>query len=495
MKIQRASGVLLHPTSLPGKYGIGELGEEAYNFVDFLSKSKQKLWQILPLNYPGYGNSPYNPISAFAGNPLLINLEKLISEHYLSAKDLSNFPQFNDQKVEFEKVIEFKSNLLKKAFANFKTSKSQKHTIKFEEFCSENSYWLDDLALFTALRDYYNKVSWNRWDKGIILRKRDAIDRWRNRLAEEISFHKFVQYKFYQQWSELKYYAESKEIKIIGDIPIYVSFDSADVWIHRDLFFLDEVGNPTVVAGAPPDYFTETGQLWGNPTYNWEKMEENDYDWWQKRIKHLFTMVDYARIDHFIGFVRYWAVPYGEKTAINGKWRKGPGEEFFSIMKKKIGELPIIVEDLGVVTPDVIELKNKFGFPGLRLLQFSFRENDTPPHKFEENCVAYTGIHDQDTILGWFKHIKKYEKKIYKNVIDYLNYDGRNICWEMIKLAYSTPSKWAIIPLQDLLCVDSDARMNTPGTAEGNWGWRYKKEMLTSEIAGKLAEITARFNR
>ena len=495
MKIQRASGILLHPTSLPGKYSIGDFGEEAYNFVDFLTKARQKLWQILPLNYPGSGNSPYNPISAFAGNPLLISLEKLKDDGYLYEKDLSNLSEFNAQKVEFEKVIKFKSKILKKAFINFQVRKSKKDKENFEKFCTENRYWLEDFALFASLRDYFRKITFNKWDKEILLRKKNAIEKWRNKLSDEIAFHKFIQFKFTCQWAELKLYANNKGIRIIGDIPIYVSSDSADFWTHRDLFLIDENGNPTVVAGTPPDCFSETGQLWGNPIYNWEKMEQDEYDWWQRRIKYLFTMVDYARIDHFIGFVRYWAVPYGEKTAINGNWRKGPGEKFFSVIETSLGKLPIIAEDLGVITPEVIKLKEKFGFPGMKILQFSSGENDMPPTKYKKNSVVYTGTHDNDTTLGWFRYIERYEKRIYKKVIDYVNDDGRNICWEMIKLAFSTPSKWAIIPLQDLLCLDSDARMNTPGTAVGNWEWRYKKEMLTDEITEKLAELTDVTNR
>jgi len=495
MEFQRASGTLLHPTSFPGKYGIGDLGKEAYNFVDFLAKAKQKLWQILPLNYPGSGNSPYNPISAFAENPLLISLEKLKSEGYLYEKDLLNLPKFNNEKVEFEKVTEFKGKILKKAFIKFQIKKSQKDEENFEKFCTKNRYWLEDFALFTSLRDYFKKINFNKWDKQILLRKKNAIEKWQNRLADEISFHKFVQYKFAQQWMELKSYANNKGIRIIGDIPIYVSSDSADFWTHRDLFLTDANGNPTVVAGTPPDCFSETGQLWGNPIYNWEKMEIDGYDWWQKRIKHLLTMVDYVRIDHFVGFVRYWAVPAGENTAINGRWQKGPGEKFFSVIETTLGKLPIIAEDLGVITPEVIKMKEKFGFPGMKILQFSFGENDIPPHKYEKNSVVYTGTHDNDTTLGWFKYIKKFEKKICERVKNYLHTNKRDICFDMTKLALSTPSKWAIIPLQDILCLDSDARMNIPGTSTGNWEWRYKKEMLTDEIAEKLAEITARFNR
>ena len=498
MIFKKASGVLLHPTSLPGKYGIGDFGKEAYNFVDLLAQANQKLWQVLPLNFTGFGNSPYNPLSAFAGNPLLISLEKLKAEGYLSDADISdsNLPEFKTNKVEFEKVMKSKNSILKLAFSQFKIEKSQDEKIRFAKFCKKNRYWLGGFALFAALRNYYNKISWNKWDKEIVLRKKNAIEKWKNKLANKISFHKFVQYKFAQQWLELKSYANNKNIKIIGDIPIFVSYDSSDVWENQDLFFLDKNGVPTIIAGVPPDYFSKTGQLWGNPLYNWERMLKDDFKWWQKRLTHILSLVDYIRIDHFGGFVRYWAVPAKEKTALNGKWERGPGEKFFYLMEKSLGKLPIIAEDLGeVVNYEVNALKEKFGFPGMKILQFAFGEDDKPPHKYEVNNVVYTGTHDNDTILGWFKYLKNCEKKIYRRVKKYLNFDRQDICWDMIKLAFSTPSHWAIIPLQDILCLNSNARMNLPGTTEGNWEWRYKEDMLTPDIAEKLAKLTTKTKR
>ncbi len=495
MKFKRSSGILLHPTSLPGKFGVGNIGEEAKKFIDFMVEAKQKIWQFLPLNYPGYGNSPYNPISAFANNPILIDLEKLVQKGLIEEMDLNNPPEFKKNKVEFQKVIRFKTKILKKAFHNFNTNKKSKEEKYYKEFCLQNKYWLDDFSLFAALREYHQGKLWNKWDEQIRLRKPDAIKKWKERLSAQIEYHKFIQYLFADQWQELKQYAIEKKIEFMGDIPIYVALDSADAWANQELFKLDKNGNPLVVAGVPPDYFSRTGQLWGNPIYNWDKMQKGNFLWWKQRIMNSLAYVDYIRIDHFIGLVRNWQVPYEEKTAENGKWINAPGEALLTSLKKNYGNLPIIAEDLGKVTDEVIALRKKFEFPGMEPLQFAFYGNHIPPNEFLRNKVVYTGTHDNDTTLGWFKFLRRNDKKIYNKVKKYLNTDEENICWDMIELAYSTSSIWAITTMQDIFCLDSEARMNTPATVEGNWEWRFSDKMLETNFAKRLATLAEKYER
>ena len=496
MKFKRSCGILLHPTSLPGKFGIGDIGPEAYKFIDFLAASGQKLWQILPLNYPGYGNSPYNPISAFAGNPYLISPEKLVEHGYLNPEDIEGHPGFDDQKVVFYKVIEYKDSLFKKAFLNFQDRAPHKSLSDFDTFCYENTSWLEDFSLFAAIREQNEFRSWNTWEKDVRMRKEKALILCRNTLAGKIRYYKFVQYLFSTQWQELRDYAHKKNVQIVGDIPIFVSFDSADVWIHQDLFYLDEEGKPTVISGVPPDEFSKEGQLWGNPLYNWEKMKQNDYLWWRERISHLLDIVDYIRIDHFIGFIRYWKVKPGSKTAQKGEWGKGPDAHFFSTIRKHLGKLPIIAEDLGIIIPRVDELRHEFGFPGMKILQYSFAEHDQRPHGFEKNSITYPGTHDNDTMKTWHENLKKYEPKIYKTLTKYIKYNEKDsFCWQMIECAYSTPSNWTIIQLQDILCLGAEARMNRPGTVEDNWVWRFTWDMVADDVTEKLRELAGKYKR
>lgn len=495
MKFQRCSGVLLHPTSLPGKFGIGSLGKEAYNFVDFLIYTKQKLWQTLPLGPTGYGDSPYQCFSAFAGNPLLIDLEKLVNDDKLLKKeDLETSETFDDNKVDFGKVLKLKSNLYKKAFSNFTNSNNELLKIKFEIFCEKNSAWLEDYSLFMALKGHFIK-SWKEWDKDIKTRNANALKKCKAELHDEIEYHKFLQYLFFKQWLELKAYANAHNVKIVGDIPIFVAFDSADAWANPEVFFFDEDRNPTKVAGVPPDYFSATGQLWGNPLYDWDKMKENNFKWWVDRIRATSEMVDIIRIDHFRGFAGYWAVPADRKDAIVGKWEKGPGADLFTTIKDELGNLPIIVEDLGVITPDVEKLRDDFSFPGMNILQFGFEpdgESVYIPHRFKNNSIVYTGTHDNDTTQGWFD---KLDAKTKKYVKEYLNTDGKEITWDMIRAAWASTASIAFIPMQDILSLGSEARMNIPAIPSGNWQWRYKSKDITQVMKDKLKGLTRIYRR
>ncbi|SES62048.1 4-alpha-glucanotransferase [Anaerobranca gottschalkii DSM 13577] len=492
---KRSSGILLHPTSLPSPYGIGDLGKEAYDFVDFLVASKQKLWQILPLGPTGFGDSPYQCFSAFAGNPLLISLDKLVQEGFLKKEDIKPPKKFDDNHVEFGEVINFKFSVFNKAYNNFKKHATKIQKEKYENYCHNQKKWLDDYALFMALKEHYKGAVWNTWDKPIAKREASALEYWKEKLKEEIGFQKFIQYIFYEQWMDLKSYANKNFIEVIGDIPIFVAFDSADVWSQPELFCLDEKGYPTEVAGVPPDYFSATGQLWGNPLYNWDKMKEDDYKWWIDRFKVTLQLVDIVRLDHFRGFEAYWAVPYGEKTAVNGVWRKGPGADLFSSIEKALGKLPIIAEDLGFITKEVHEIREQFNFPGMKILQFAFdskEESDVIPYKYEKNSVVYTGTHDNDTILGWFEKASPQDREY---ALKYSKSDGKDISWDIIQLALSTVCNIAIFPLQDILSLGAEGRMNVPGTASGNWTWRFKKGDLTESIALRLAELTKLYGR
>lgn len=498
MKFNRASGILLHPTSLPSNYGIGDMGPEAYEFIDFLKGSQQSLWQVLPLNPPGYGESPFQCFSAFAGNPLLISPEGLVAEGLLSRDDLAKSPAFDQTKVEFERVREYKGGLLKKAFSSFKGRKSGRD---YQKFIASNP-WLEDYALFMALRDYFGGLPWNRWEKPIVLREVRARQYYKNLLAEAIEYHFFVQYVFFTQWLALKGYANEQGVKIIGDLPIFVSYDSSDAWSSPHLFELDEKGSPLKVAGVPPDYFSETGQLWGNPLYKWGEMEKDNFQWWLDRFSSLLKMVDIIRIDHFRGFEAYWEIEAGEETAINGRWVKAPGAKLFTTVQKHLGKIPVIAEDLGLITPEVKELKDQFQFPGMKVLHFhlnSGEKEEMLPHNYEENSVVYTGTHDNDTTLGWYKKLLLENPGEIAFLDEYLGLDGgisgKDICWRMIHVAFQSKANMVIIPMQDVLCLDTDARMNYPGTVGGNWDWRYTPGSLTSELQEKLAHLATRHNR
>jgi 4-alpha-glucanotransferase len=511
MELIRSSGILLHPTSFSGPYGIGDLGQEAYDFIDFLVEAKQSLWQILPLGPTGYGDSPYASFSSFAGNPLLISLDDLVEVGDLSSADLADVPPFPIDCIDFDWVIEWKIPLLQKAARHFLAHASSERKTDFENFCVEQADWLDDFTLFMAVKEDFDQKArkagvfgamWsNYWDKDIALRQTRAVNRWRKQKAESIAIGKVLQYYFFQQWNALRRYANEKGIKIIGDIPIFVAPDSADVWANRELFQLDKNGQPTVVAGVPPDYFSVTGQLWGNPLYNWKIMAEDRYRWWIKRIQATLKMVDILRIDHFRGFEAYWEVPAGEKTAVKGRWVKAPGMELFEAVEEELGELPIIAEDLGIITEEVIALRERFGFPGMKILQFAFDFDEAGalgatnlflPHNYDHQCVVYPGTHDNDTIWGWYQRRSADEKNLIRR---YLARSDHDIAWEFIRLAMASAAGFAVVTFQDVLNLGSDARMNTPSTLGGNWCWQYRPDALGNWAAGRLREMVELYGR
>lgn len=493
MKFERSSGILLHITSLPGNYGIGSMGKEAFEFIDFLERSGQKIWQICPTGPTGYGDSPYQTFSAFAGNPLFINLEKLSEEDLIANPDLATKFEFSEDEVDFGKVIDFKQKIFRKAFENFKNNIPS----GFAVFCQKESDWLDDYSLFMSLKTHFVGKPWYEWDEAIKIRKQESVMYFRNLLKEEISFHKFQQFIFFKQWKKMHDHARSKGIKIFGDIPIYIAYDSSDAWADPELFQFDNNNNPIKVSGCPPDDFCKLGQLWGNPLYDWKKHEQDNFCWWIKRFRKTLEIVDIVRIDHFIGFVHYFAIPAENKTAEYGDWLPGPGGKLFKAVQKELGDLPIIAEDLGLVTEEVIALRDKFKFPGMRLLQFAFggdESNPFFPENYPENCVVYTGTHDNETTEGWYKNIPDFVKE---HLHRYLQYDGKDkISWELIKLAWKSKADLAIVPMQDLLCLDNSARFNSPGSVGGtNWKWRVRKDDLTPQLENKIRSFSLKYKR
>lgn len=498
MAFSRSSGILLHPTSHPGRYGIGELGREAYQFIDFLAQSGQKLWQILPLGPTGYGNSPYMSFSAIAGNHLLISLDLLREKNLLSEADFEDIPDFPLDQVDFDKLIAWKIPLLRKAASNFVKGSDTILYKQFAGFCAGNADWLEDYALFMALSHAYQGKVWMEWPTEIRERHWGALETPKQELQEEIFLHKFLQFEFFEQWLALKRYANSLGIEIIGDIPIYVSHNSADVWANPQVFRLDpQTGNPLEVAGVPPDYFSETGQLWGNPLYNWDYLKNTGFDWWVRRLKAVLSLVDIIRIDHFRGLEAYWAVAFGQENAINGRWLKAPGYDLFNTIGARLGKLPIIAEDLGDIDQAVLDFRDHFAFPGMKILHFAFggdAGNPYLPFNVERNCVIYTGTHDNNTTVGWFQdNANDYEKA---RLYQYLGApSGQGVAWDLIRLAYSSVANQAIVPLQDVLGLGSDARMNTPSVAEGNWSWRYRQEALTGEYSERLRDLVNLFGR
>jgi len=502
MKFERASGVLLHPTSLPGPYGIGEIGPEAQRFADFLQATGQHLWQILPLGPTSYGDSPYQSPSTFAGNPLWISFDLLMRDKLLAKSQLKNFPAFPADKVDFGPVIQARFDVLKKVCATFAEKASPELQAEFADFCARNAYWLDDYALFSALKDAHGGVPWTQWEPELGRRDPAALAAARAQYANEIRDVHVVQFLFEHQWKRLRAYCAERRIKFVGDIPIFVAHDSADVWAHPHLFFLKPDGQPSVVAGVPPDYFSATGQLWGNPLYNWEAHKAQDYDWWMARLRRIFELVDVVRIDHFRGFEAYWEIPGGEVTAINGKWVKGPDQHLFEVLLRRMGPLPIIAEDLGVITPPVEALRDRFEFPGMRLLQFAFgndaRAAAVRPESYPAHCCVYTGTHDNDTTVGWFRSeagpgSTRTAEEIAaerKMILDYLRTDGREIHWDLINLGSRSNANTFVVPLQDLLGLGSEARMNTPGVAGGNWQWRFQWAQLTDAVRDRFAFVT-----
>ncbi len=491
VEIKRASGVLAHPTSFPGKYGIGSLGLEAYSFVDFLKSAGQSFWQIMPLGPTGYGDSPYACFSAFAGNTNLICLDEIKNYKLLSEKEFSNMPVFPDAVIEFGAVIDFHNKMLAKAFNKFKKIKAEKLRAEFSEFKKKQKGWLNDYAKFMAYKDKHKGKIWSEWSNGKNKLKFTPGDKDSSR----IEFHKFLQFLFFKQWFKLKNYANKTGIKIIGDMPIFVAYDSADVWANPKKFLLDKDGNMTHVAGVPPDFFSKTGQLWGNPLYNWKACEKAGFEWWIKRFEWLMKTVDIVRIDHFRGFCACWSVPAHRKTAENGEWKKAPGNNLFKSLKSYFGELPFLAEDLGEITPDVIALRKKFGFPGMKILQFAFggkADNPFLPHNYDTNCVVYTGSHDNNTTKGWYDNADKNTRNFVRN---YYRCNGSDIAWDLIRGALASVAELAIIPMQDILSLGEDARMNFPGKAEGNWQWRFKKNDLNYSLAAKLKGLTELYGR
>lgn len=495
--LTRTSGILLHPTSLPSPYGIGDLGKAAYDFIDFLEKAGQHLWQILPLTPTGYGNSPYSSFSAFAGQPLLISPEKLEKLGLLKEWELDTAPKNNEDLVEYDKVAKWKAQILQLAFSRFEVQEDKKLKKEYKQFVKENTYWLNDYAIYMACRDMQGQKEWFKWDEQYRKSTQKVKAEINKTLKEEIKYYCFLQFLFYKQWAELKAYANKKGIKIIGDMPLFVSMDSADVWANPKLFQLDSKGYPTKVAGVPPDYFSETGQLWGNPLYNWEVHEKNQFQWWVARVRHQLALSDYLRIDHFRGLESYWAVPAEEETAINGEWVKAPGKALFETIEQELGKgLPIIAEDLGTITPEVIELRDHFGFPGMKVLQFAFDAEDESsflPHQFTTtNCVCYTGTHDNNTTRGWYDSASHYSRD---KVRRYMNTNGNSIHWDFLRTCLGTIADYAIIPMQDILGLGEEGRMNVPGVAENNWAWRYRKEDISEGLAEGLKETTQLYGR
>jgi 4-alpha-glucanotransferase len=526
MTFPRTSGVLLHPTSFPSPYGIGDLGPGARGFIDFLAASRQRIWQVLPLGTPGYGSSPYLAYSAVAVNPLLISPEGLRSVQLLQDSDLTPLPNFAAHKADFEGAAAAKLPLFRKAFARFQAGEGQPIVAEavpkssdhhdhqdhhehqdqapadsppaslhqdYAEFCARSAHWLDDYALFMAIKGDQDGNSWHQWPEPLASRNPEALGQARSALQDEVEFQRFLQFIVAAQWRVLKRYANDRGISIVGDIPIYVAHDSADVWANPENFCLNpETYEPAQMAGVPPDYFSATGQLWGNPVYNWEHLEKTGFEWWLKRFESLLDWMDVIRIDHFRGFESYWSVPEGETTAMNGTWIAAPGHALFEAVQAKLGSLPIVAEDLGIITPEVEALRDRFEFPGMKILQFAFGSGPGNPYLpfnfWGRNWVVYTGTHDNDTTMGWFNLSSPEDQQ---HLCNFIGSDDRaNLHWHLIRIALMSLANQAIVPLQDLLGLDSDARMNFPGTATGNWDWRYRAEELTDAIAQKMALIT-----
>ncbi len=561
MKLLRLSGVLAHPTSFPSPHGIGDLGEGARLFIDFMKKAKQAIWQILPIGPTSFGDSPYQSFSTFAGNPLLISPEILEEEGYLPkgicdelrCKSLGELSQaepkpneetrneekrrkfdystlsFDPRAVDYGTVINYKNEIYKIAFGNFAAHRTSAQNKAYEAFCQENSFWLDDFALFMSLKNYFIKeragtfetaeyksfklknkkyltdaqcddyfygAAWSSFPEDIAKHKPEAVRQWTAKLSEDIAYFKFLQYEFFCEWGKIKNYAHENDITIMGDIPIFVAMDSSDVWANPELFYLDEEGFPSSVAGVPPDYFSETGQLWGNPLYNWPIHKKTGYDFWIKRIQMSLKDVDILRIDHFRGFESYWSVPYGEKTAINGKWVKGPGHDLFDHIKAKLGDLPIVAEDLGIITKEVEALRDELELPGMKVLQFSFdckSINAYQIHNFKSpNTIVYTGTHDNDTTLGWYQAESDEIKDHFRR---YMNVSGEDPAGDLMRLAFSSIADYAIVPIQDVLRLDSEDRMNIPGKQGDCWQFRFTQDMLHENLANELAYLSKLFNR
>ena len=489
----RSAGVLLSITSLPSPYGIGTIGKEAREFADYLKASGQSVWQILPVGPTSYGDSPYQSFSTYAGNPYMIDLDTLIAEGLVTKEEVDSFDWgADDREVDYEKIYNSRFRVLRIAFARFKTKEQR----AFRDFVRKNSKWLKNYALYMAVKSKFDMVSWTEWPEDIKMREETAVRRYERRLRNDINFWKFVQFKFYEQWQSFRAYVNGLGIKILGDMPIYVAMDSADTWANPELFQLYDDGDPIAVAGCPPDYFSATGQLWGNPLYDWDYLKETDYEWWFERIKAASKLYDITRIDHFRAFASYYSIPYPAENAINGEWIEGPRIEFFRMMEEAVGKFEIVAEDLGTLTPDVTELMEQTGYPGMKVLEFAFdsgEENDYLPHKYTNNCVVYTGTHDNDTVMGW---VETADPKDVRFAREYCKMpDDEPYNWGLIRVAYESKADLAVVPMQDLLGLGKEARMNTPSTLGGNWTWRMLKSDMSQELADKLKTLSVRTGR
>lgn len=504
----RSSGVLLHPTSLAGRYGIGDLGAPAFAFIDLLASAGQRVWQVLPLGPTGYGDSPYQCFSARAGNPLLISLDVLIEDGLLGADDAIGGARFAHGTVEYETVIAHRHALWPRVLERFDAAARPGLRERFERFCRSQASWLDDFALFMAVKAAHGHVAWTLWDADIAHRDPDAVARWTLRCAREIRLHKLTQFLFFEQWQRVREACHARSIALMGDLPIFVAHDSADVWARRDLFRLEADGRPSVVAGVPPDYFSATGQLWGNPHYRWDVLERSGYAWWVERFRALLELVDRVRIDHFRGFVAAWEIPSDAATAVGGRWAAAPGTVLFDRVRSALGadRLPFVAENLGVITPDVEALRERFGWPGMAILQFAFGSDpqapDFKPHNYPRNRVVYTGTHDNDTTVGWWSgdvgHSTRSEADIEnerEHARQYLGTDGREVHWDFIRAVLASVADTAIVPAQDLLGLGSEARMNRPGTLRGNWRWRLHPGQLTKDALRRLGVLTETYDR
>ena len=491
----RRNGMLLPIASLPSPYGIGGFSKEAYEFIDLLEETGQKLWQILPLGPTSYGDSPYQSFSTFAGNPYFIDLDTLVEKGWLTkeACEASDYGD-NESYIDYGRIYNSRFVLLKQAFLNSDVLSDE----KFAEFCKDNQHWLPDYALYMALKNQNDGKSWIEWEEEIRLRKPEAVECYKRELEEECNFYEFLQYEFHEQWTKVKEYAHEKGIQIVGDVPIYVAFDSADTWANPELFQLDEKNLPLGVAGCPPDAFSATGQLWGNPLYNWAYHKKTGYDWWLKRIAYCFDLYDIVRIDHFRGFDEYYSIPYGDETAVNGHWEKGPGMDLFNMVKEKLGELDIIAEDLGFLTESVFQLLKDSGYPGMKVLQFAFdpsEDSDYLTYKYQRNCVVYTGTHDNDTTAGWFEKLSDGDKEVALRYMNSFYTPKEEQHWDLIALAMRSTADTCIIPVQDFLGLGSEARINMPSTLGDNWKWRMTKGAFSEELKEKIRRMTKLYGR
>lgn len=495
MRFPRSTGTLVHPTSFPSKYGMGDFGYESKQFIDFLHETGQTIWQVLPLTPTGYGNSPYASYSAFAGNHYLISPDILVEKGLISREEADKTILPQTTTADYDQAFQNKDHLFKMASERFYESKTAEDEEKLENFKKANEEWLPDYCLFIACSKANNREPWNLWEPGLAQRKSGTIKKFTKLHRDEIEYQTWLQFEFFNQWYDLKHYANSKNIRVVGDIPIFVDHNSADVWANPKYFEVDKQGSRQLVAGVPPDYFSETGQLWGNPLYKWNVLEKDEYSWWVDRFKQMFDLFDAIRVDHFRGFDEYWTVPAEEKTAQKGEWTKGPGHKLFHTIREKLGDLPIIAEDLGVMTPGVESLRDDFQFPGMRILQFAFGSdagNSYLPHNFNQNCVVYTGTHDNDTTVGWYNSAPEVEKH---RAREYTRSDGLEIQWELIRYGMMSVADQAIFPLQDFMNLDTEHRMNTPGTVQNNWEWRFTHEMLQQVDRERIAYLVKLSNR